>query len=197
MVRLPAAARQPARRSSNQVATREPFVYRTPIVQFRNVLTPLLDTSREINIAEVPTGTAERRLMAEHLTALFETFFKGSPSQQQLVKIEARYAYALSAADDAPVIELPLLLLPPTEFPIPPDWKNLTTVAPPTDVSTKSFIETLAEQLQIWFNNHNPSPQGGQFRLDLSAFSSLSNNTQPLVRIRNLTLMLEHIIDIQ
>ena len=177
--------------------TREPFVYRTPIVQFRNVLTPLLDTSREINIAEVPTGTAERRLMAEHLTALFETFFKGSPSQQQLVKIEARYAYALSSADDAPVIELPLLLLPPTEFPIPPDWKNLTTVAPPTGASTKSFIETLAEQLQTWFNNHKPSPQGGQFRLDLSAFSSLSNNTQPLVRIRNLTLMLEHLIDIQ
>lgn len=176
--------------------TREPFVYRTPIVQFRNVLTPLLDTSREINIAEVPTGTAERRPLADHLTTLFETFFEGSPSQQQLVKIEARYAYALFAADDAPVIELPVLLVPPTEFPIPPDWKNLTTVAATNGASAGNFIATLAEQLQTWFTNHNPSPQSGQFRFDLSAFSSLSNNTQPLVRIRNLTLMLEDIKEI-
>lgn len=176
--------------------TREPFVYRTPIVQFRNVLTPLLDTSREINIAEVSTGTAEKRTLAEHLTTLFETFFKGSPSQQQLVKIEARYAYALFAADDAPVIELPVLLVPATEFPIPPDWKNLATVAATNGASVESFIATLAEQLQTWFTNHNPSPQSGQFRFDLSAFSSLSNNTQPLVRIRNLTLMLDDIKEI-
>ena len=115
-------------------------------MQFRNVLTPLLDTLREISIAEVPTGTVEKQLMVEHLTALFETFFKGSPLQQQQVKIEARNAYALSTADDAPVIKLPLLV-PLTEFPIPPDWQKLATIAATNGASTKSFIATLAEQI--------------------------------------------------
>ena len=172
--------------------TREPFVYRTPVVQFRNPLRPLLDTSKAINVAKVPTGTIEKRTLAEHLSALFEAFFKGSPSQAQLVKLETRYAYALSGAASAPAIELPVLMVPPTEFQIPPDWQSLseTTMG---GVDTAAFIATLALRITEWFDRNNPSPQSASFLFDLSAFSSLSNNSQPLVRVRNLVLYVEDI----
>jgi hypothetical protein len=172
--------------------TREPFVYRTPVVQFRNALTPLLDTLEEINIAKVPTGTVEKRTLDGHLTALFKAFFKGSPSQAQLVKIETRYAYNLSGEAFAPSIELPVLMVPPAEFQIPPDWQNLAELSA-NGVTAESFIATLAQRIKEWFGIYNPSPQGARFLFDLSAFSSLSNNSQPLVRVRNLLLDIEDV----
>ena len=176
--------------------TREPFVYRTPVVQFRNSLTPLLDTSKLINIAKVPSGSAERRTLLEHLTELFKAFFKGSPSQQQLVKLEARYSYALAAATSAPPIELPLLMVPPTEFDIPSDWQKLA--AHEGVMAADAFLGTIAEKVKRWFEiTRNPSSRSGRFLFDLSAFSSLSNNTQPLVRLRNLYLDLGDILDLK
>jgi len=176
--------------------TREPFVYRTPAVQFRNSLTPLLDTSKSINIALVPTGSIEKRTLAEHLTQLFMAFFKGSPSQEQLVKMEVRYSYALAKVTSAPDIELPVLMVPPTSFLIPSNWQKLTASAGPA-ISADTFIETLAEEIRHWYLTRTPSPQTARFWFDLSAFSSLSNNTQPLVRLRSLLLDLGDITDLK
>jgi len=41
-----------------------------------------------------------------------------------------------------------------------------------------------------------PSTVEGVFRFDLSAFSSLNNNNQPLVRVRNLVLAAAMISDL-
>ena len=76
--------------------TRDPFVYRTPLVSSRNKLTPLLDSSTPIDVAAVPTGTPQNRTLADHIAAFVTTFYQGSPSQQQLTKLEVQYQCALS-----------------------------------------------------------------------------------------------------
>lgn len=172
-----------------QNPTRSPFVYRTPAVQFRNKLTPLLDNGSEIEIARVPSGAPEERKLADHLTALFTAFFKGSPSQEQLINLEVRYGYTLSEQSQGLAIELPVLLVPPTEFQIPPDWTE-------GQVPAARFVEALAGRIVGWYGMTRPATLHGHFRFDLSAFSSLTNNTQPLVRVRNLVLGVDEITDL-
>lgn len=176
--------------------TREAFIYRTPQVQFKNKLTPLLDTTREIDVARVPSGTPERRTLAAHLTALLAAFFKGSPSQAQLVKLEVRYAYALGAEAGQPGIQLPVLLVPPTELKIPADWRGLWAPGATEQVPAATFIVALAQRLREWHAATAPSRQQARFLLDLSAFSALSQNNQPLVRVRNLTLPVADVTDL-
>ena len=176
--------------------TRTPFIYRTPKIQFRNKLTPLLDTMKEIEVATIPSGLPQQRTMEAHLTELFKTFFKGSPSQEQLVKLEARYDYSLGEEVQMPNIELPMHMIPPTEFQIPNDWQNLREVTTTAGVSAEAFIATLAERLKTWFAAQDPSTVDARFLFDLSTFSSLSNNTQPLVRVRNLVLRVDEVTDL-
>src|SRR5262249_35724208 len=133
-----------------------------------------------------------KRTLDGHLNALFEAFFKGSPSQAQLVNIEILYAYALSDAAGAASVELPVLMLPPTEFEIPQDWRSLASTTA-SGFRTVEFIATLARRIREWFDKHDTSTQSARFLFDLSAFSSLSNNSQPLVRVRNLILNVEDI----
>ena len=179
-----------------QNPTRRPFIYTTPEVQFRNKLTPLLDTDSRIDVAAIPTGVPQSRALSAQLTTLFQTFFKGSPAQEQLVKLEISYAYRLAADAAAPVIEMPVLLYPPAVFDIPPDWQTFAVTATSEPIPAAVYIETVAEEIKSWFRGILPSTVEGVFRFDLSAFSSLNNNNQPLVRVRNLVLAAVMISDL-
>jgi hypothetical protein len=137
------------------------------------------------------------RTLAEHLITSLKAFFKGSPSQEQLVKMEVQYRFALSGDTSAPDIELPVFMVPATGFLIPKDWQGLTARAA-EPIPAQVFIGTLADQINKWFTiTRKPSTQSGQFWFDLSAFSSLSTNTQPLVRLRNLQLYWADITDLK
>jgi LysM repeat protein len=162
--------------------TRKPFVYTTPEVTFRNELTPLLDTAAVIDLALVPAGAPRRRTLGAHLTALFQAFFAGSPARSQTVKLEVAYTYRLGDETGQPV-ELPVLLFPPAAFEIPPDWQGLGAVA---DVPAAEYVAAVAGGITTWFRERTPSTEAAYLRFDLTAFAA--ENTQPLVRVRNLAL---------
>jgi hypothetical protein len=159
--------------------TRAPFVYRAPLVQFPEKLTPLLDSLTPIDVAAVPTGTPQDRALADHMEAFVNAFFEGSPSERQLTGLEVRYRYLLSS-DQAPAVELPVQLLPPTE---------MATAGDP-------LVRTLASQVKAWYQATQPPTLGASFVFDLSAFSPLSNEPLPVVRVRALTLQLANVTDL-
>ncbi len=168
--------------------TRRPFIYTTPEVQFRNKLTPLIDTAATIDVAQVPSGTTEKRTLNGHLTALFSAFFADSPAKTQIVKLEVRYAYRLADTAALPPIEMPVLLYPASDFQIPASWQTGLSATTGPVTRADIYIANVAGEVANWFATDSPSRLGGCLYFDLSAFSSLSNNTQPIVRVRNLSL---------
>ena len=97
----------------------------------------------------------------------------------------------------APAIEMPVLLYPPAVFDIPSGWPTFTVTATSEPMPAAVYIETVAEEIKSWFRGILPSTVEGVFRFDLSAFSSLNNNNQPLVRVRNLVLAAAMISDLK
>ncbi len=174
--------------------TRPPFVYTTPEVKFKSKLTPLLDTGVDIDIAKIPSGQPEKRKLQDHVQNLFRTFFAGSPLKEQFVKLEISYRYSLSEDEEALSVELPVLLFTPHEFEIPDSWQAVGDDGEPTPAAT--YIKAVADDVSTWWGVKTPSTAKGRFRFDLTAFSSLDTNTQPLVRVRNLVLAVDDVVNL-
>jgi hypothetical protein len=169
-------------------ATRTPFVYSTPSVQFANTLTPILTTGAEVDIAKIPTGTAQIRPLWQHLQLLFKTFLEGSPAQTATLKLECTYAYSISDSEAVPKVVLPVLLAAPFAFQIPGDWSPAGGACPAVPPDDSAFICRLARAMLKWYDDSKVSSRGGAFRIDLSAFARLTSSPLPLVRVTRLTI---------
>lgn len=154
--------------------TRGVFIYQTPVVRFASKLTPLLDTDRPIEIAAIPSGRPVSRTLLEHLEALFTAFLEGTTTPP-VIQIETSYAYTLEPDREAFRIDLPIVMLP------------ATTGVP---------IPAIRDALATWMTTNVPARTNGELRLDVSAYSSLSDDRLPIVRVRRLRLGIDFVTDL-
>jgi hypothetical protein len=97
----------------------EPFIYRTPEVQFVSNVTPLLTPNVDIDIATftpIPPPTLKLETYLVNFFTAFFTTASGSSSGERLIRLGAAFEYDLNGfAVDVPIfLSLPLELSPST-----------------------------------------------------------------------------------
>ena len=176
------------------VETNPEFVYQTPIVRFVNLVTPILDSSEPVNIAEIqpsnPSTTLEYFLCVL-LNALFAESqaatraFGADDTGTRTIRVSCSYGYDISGgANPEPlIVTVPVLLFPPFPF----DLSQLGTTCT-SSPSSGTFVESLGQAIRTWFSGYNPSTAGGLFTFDISVFAGLSQTNLPVLRLRDLFL---------
>ncbi|MES2002874.1 MAG: hypothetical protein V4450_00030 [Bacteroidota bacterium] len=173
------------------------FIYKTPDVRFANVLIPYLDSInypglQPINIFLLADPQPTAALPLETILAtLFTNLFSVVTTGTQKIKLGIGYNYTLTADTTSNVISLPSYITPPVDFQIPADYQ--TTTGCSNTPTGNSFVCRSAYFIRKWFTDNDPSVNNAQFSFDLSVYSSLNDSQMPLVRIRNLYLMLTDI----
>jgi hypothetical protein len=162
------------------------FVYQTPQVRFVNKVTPLIDSSRAINVA-----TGGLKSLTAHLTDMFNALF-GSAVQQndatpRLIKVGVRYGYDIRGQSGAALgpgqseqFETYMPILQRMSFTVEPN-------------NMGGFISGLAGSITEWQNALNPSRARAFYEIDLSVFAALSETDLPVLRLRRLWLGLDRI----
>jgi len=178
--------------------TRQPFIYTTPWVSFRNKLAPRLATDATIPIEQVPTDAPQTRTMLGHLEALFDAFFYQSAVEQQTIKLEVTYSFVPGDIATLPPVTIPVLLVPAADYVVPRAAAAPAAPRPRRRAAIGNALElsALAETLRDWFHDNHVSRAGGTFNLSLTAFSALELNTQPLVQVPALTLDISYVNDL-
>jgi len=170
----------------------EPFVYRTPDVQFANPLHPTLDWTDPINIAAIGSSHPVTRPLADQLTNLFDALFANfptDPAANDRVTIQAEVTYDYSLADALPPIGLSVFMQGGRPIIIPPK-----PGIPDEDALTLAeMIRSWDAAIQKWLATKTPSNAAGVLRFDLSFLSNLSRQPMPLLRLRDLYLPLKWI----
>jgi LysM repeat protein len=164
------------------------FIYKTPIIRFINVVTPLLDPAVEINIAEFtppPAGGPQEVSLKTYLSNFFRVFFREVPvvsGATRTITLGCNYRYDLQppsgSESDAMRVLVPVFLTLPYPFQIPQDW----------DPDQGNFVNLVAESITDWLTRNTPSSDGARLYFDLSLFSSLSDSKLPVLRLRKLYL---------
>lgn len=173
------------------------FIYKTPDIRFANPLVPYLDT---INYPQLQPfnvyllGSAPPAPTAPLVSILgdfFATLFSVISTGTQKIKLGVSYAYTLTVDPASPAITLPVYITPPVDFHIPGDY----TVTPgcADTPNGASFVCQLAYYLAKWLTDADPVENNARFLFDLSIYSSLDTSQMPLVRIRDLYLLIANI----
>jgi hypothetical protein len=174
--------------------TAEPFVYRTPDVQFANPLHPTLDWTNGINIAEIGSTHPVTRTLAGQLETLFNALFANFPTgagSNDRVTIQAEVTYDHSLADGVPPIGLPVFMQGGREIIVPP--KASDTAEGEGAIPLAEMILGWDGAIRTWFDQKVPSSNAGTLRFDLAILSNLSRQPLPLLRLRGLFLPIEWI----
>lgn len=175
-------------------ATNPEFVYQTPIVRFVNIVTPMIDSTEPVNIAEIqPVNPATT--LEYYLCVMFKALFApsgslrgGQESGSRTIRVGCTYGYDILASEAASdshqvIVTVPVLHTPPFEFNLSTDVGSDCTVAP-----TSGFVCQLGQAIRTWFSGYNPSTTGGVFTFDMSVFAGLSQTNLPVLRLRDLFL---------
>ena len=180
------------------VDTNPLFVYQTPIVRFVNVVTPILDSTDPVNIAQLQPANPVQTL-EYFLCVMFNALFAtsgGMNSQEstRTIRVGATYSYDIRGGLDttgtqAAMVTVPVLLFPPFQFNLSTDMGSNCASAP----DPRSFVYGLGQAIRTWYSAYNPSPSGGVFTFDISVFAGLSNTNLPVLRVRDLYLNLADI----
>ena len=157
--------------------TLAPFVYTTPRVTFPGPCTPLLQVGDPIDVAAVATGSPVARTLAEQLGSMFEGLLQAGAPGTRSIRLQIGYGYAEEpdqADGGRPPVQVPVALVPavPVAVPVEPDSPSVARVA---------------QLIRDWVGASRP-PANGRFTFDLTAFSTLGDETQPLVRLSELAL---------
>ena len=157
-----------------------PFVYTTTEVKFPEPMLPSLEDEHLIDIAGIGSGGPDRTL-TEHLAALFSALFADVPQGTEvLIGAEASYLYPVLADTDP--VELPIFFQP--LLPVVIAEKH-----DPLPVMTKDWSYVI----DLWRGSEQPVTAGARLHFDLTIFSSLTKNSMPLLRLRNLDLAVANI----
>jgi len=148
------------------------FIYSTPPVTFGTPSYPALVRDQVI---DVRTSTTET--LAEAVAAIFATLFQGG-SGSYTIRVLARYGYTLAAPVSAPASEglsdADIISVIPVVF-----YPNFTY--------SDGFQAQLVNDLNTWFNHHQPATDRGSYAFDVTVFSSLDKDLQqPVLEIANL-----------
>ncbi|HET7015008.1 MAG TPA: hypothetical protein VFI65_13920 [Streptosporangiaceae bacterium] len=151
----------------------DPFVYTTARTKFAEPILPIIYSSTVIDIARI--GQVTEPTLEEYLTLLFETLFTGVPPEVKtaLVGAEATYRYPLMPGAD-PVV-LPVFFQP-----------LLSVVI--SGAGPRTMAKEWSRTITNWRIAQAPVTAGARLHFDLTIFSSLQDQTMPLLRLRNLEL---------
>ncbi len=154
--------------------TAEPFIYRTDEATFPAPLCPCIDSALPVHIAAL--GAPTIRPLGEHLEALLRLLFVQAPQTALTICLQCAYSYQIAHGMGS--VSAPVLRLPPTQV---------------TASQAGDFAGALAGMIAHWFVQTRPQPDGGALTFDLTVFSDLPLQPEPLLRLRNLSLGLSEI----
>jgi hypothetical protein len=168
------------------------FEYKTAVVRFPNVLTPLVDRTERIAVADDP-GTGLRAVTA----AFLKTLLGPDPDDphaasegERLMKIAVSYVFDVIEAAGGPKsagipagipAELPIVMTSDFRFAFPTDYDA---------ENADSFVSRLAAAIARWHALNQPAP-GIALMFDLTVFANLSQAKLPLFRLHHLALPVE------
>ncbi|MGH9759998.1 MAG: hypothetical protein ACREAC_04055, partial [Blastocatellia bacterium] len=182
------------------VTTNPEFIYQTPLVRFVNVVTPNLDSSVLVNIAEIPPD-GKGQALEYYLCLMFKALFAPSgsgegqtPTGERTIRVGCSYAFdvrgdmsAECSADperkNSVMVSLPVLLIPPFQLDLSQFSGNCSNTPDPS-----SFVSELGAKIRDWFSALSPSTACSMFVFDVSVFAGLSQTNLPVLRLRNLFL---------
>jgi len=157
--------------------TAEKFVYKTAEVQFANPLHPTIDTSKKVNIAEIPSHSPAHRSLKEHLNALLDALLLNNTQERVTFQVETTYSYSVNPILSP--VPLPLLMQAPL------DVQVVGKTQPP---SRDQMVADWSAAIGHWFTCHRPAGTEGTLRFDLTIMSNLTKQAMPLLRLRDLEL---------
>jgi hypothetical protein len=199
--------------SKDSPRTNPKFIYQTPMVRFPEILTPLLECDKKVDIARIPSapdgtpGEDREKPLEGHLARLFERFFESvaenldeEETEERRIQLTCRYQYDLDhppydlgGDDDANSlpITLPIVMAPPFDFIVPTDLRSCGE-------NLFSFLCSLSGAIKGWFEGRYPSTNNGRFTFDISVYSTLgAAGRLPIYRMKNLQLMLDDVSDLK
>ncbi len=161
------------------------FEYKTAMVRFPNVLTPLVDHTEEISVADGP-GTGLRAATAALLKTLLGPGADGPHAAiegERLIKLAISYVFDVIDAAGGPKgatirAEVPILMTSDFRFSFPSDYDA---------GDANSFVSRLAATVGEWHGLNQPAP-GNVLLFDLTVFANLSQSKLPLLRLHRLAL---------
>ncbi|MEZ4837202.1 MAG: hypothetical protein R2873_35260 [Caldilineaceae bacterium] len=165
--------------------TNPSFVYKTPLIRFRNSTSPLVQNRTPWDIAAIgsPTGAAQRRPLAAHVDALFAALLPAVAQNDYAIRIAVRYRFNLAEAGAQPLFSsLPVLLGP--RYPIDAGADLLP--------ATADLRANLVRTLERWQQTMQPSTAQAAYQFRVAIFSRLragtAANNLPLLQIEELFL---------
>lgn len=165
--------------------TAEPFVYQTPTVSLSAPLRPTVDSDQPVNMAVIYAQGADQpvsRSLECQLGLFYQALFGHAGSDSAILSLTVYYEYRLN--DALSKVRLPVYLMPPTEVALQEGGGGLP------------LAEVVVQQVRgcvDWFAAHEPEQKGGSLWFDLTVSSNLTEQAQPLLRLRNVFLELTRI----
>jgi hypothetical protein len=161
------------------VATRRPFVYRTPYAGFPAPLIPRLRIDQDVDIGSGSMNELEAALRAFRRGLLGRA---DAPSgSQRALRVAVSYGYDLSAVDRAaaaaggPVTTVPITLVPSALLRISGDGASID-----------AFAHDLAAVIAAWNMQASPSRASAALFFDISVFAEDADPTdEPLLVARS------------
>lgn len=165
--------------------TAEPFVYQTPTVSLSAPLRPTVDSDQPVNMAAIYAQGADQpvsRSLECQLGLFYQALFGHAGSDSAILSLTAYYEYRLNNA--LTKVRLPVYLMPPTKAALREGGAGL----PLADI-----VALQAQGCVDWFAAHGPERKDGGLWFDLTVSSNLTEQAQPLLRLRNVFLELANI----
>lgn len=172
------------------------FLYETGWVTYNAELSPLIDTSHEIDMAGIlapgDQGKATSpRSIADNLYAFFSLLLQGSDPAEPIAgsfQAVANFDYPVntgtSSSFDLPQVNLPLTLRLPTPVTLGGQPKP-----------DEAYITEMASHIETWLTTNEMTPTARPniwphcaIRFDVSLFSDISQTGQAILRLRNILL---------
>lgn len=185
---------------------KDEFVYMTPLVQPTQPVTPFLDNSDAVDVAKLtqlapgtacsssaPATLCQRiyNLLLNLLTISAQEDMGSEPASAHRLKVGCSFSYPLTSAAGLPPANDPMMPLVPVVFARSFDVQDADMQA-----QLGAFALAFSTAIQTWTTAQeivfgpSATPAGGQLVFDVTLFAQLSQNSRPLLRLRNLQLAL-------
>ncbi len=165
----------------------EPFVYTTGLIEFANAYHPTIDSQEVIEISAL--GTPGNQKLVRHLQDFWGALLENNTQPTLTVQVTCTYNHKINKALDP--VKLPVFLQPPVSI-------NVSTIENTGAGSLGQMIEEhWAAAIKKWYNKHKPKGEEGSIGFDLVVMSNLTRHPMPLLRLRNLRLLVSRTSDLE
>lgn len=165
----------------------EPFVYTTGLIEFANAYHPTIDSQGVIEISAL--GTPGNQKLVRHLQDFWGALLENNTQPTLTVQVTCTYNHKINKALDS--VKLPIFLQPPVSI-------NVSTIENTGAGSLGQMIEEhWAAAIKKWYAKNSPKGEEGSIGFDLVVMSNLTRHPMPLLRLRNLRLLVSRTSDLE